>query len=553
MIINNEVIGKNPFNSLDYKNSGNSIFSKIGNDVIGKGVNQNKKKNKEFRKNKINDNIVQNVIEDLMETTKEKFNSIEVNNDAKIRNFNMGTVKININNQNNNNAISIVEGNENAMFFNSQIWEILFEIEISYDNKSNLNLTVKRYINLLQTHVNNNDFPIEIFSNTSMNNGYSKIIKICFILVIYLKFILSDFNYDTNLKSNVKTISNSINDYLIQLISHFILTKGTKDTSVNNCNMITTEFLNKYTKILKLHKNRNNPITNPTTFGNNLSKSCEIIIGHIRQMSNNFFKLGYFKPIHSICYEFFRLLETYSPFQIANLIINHVLFFLITEVPKSQSSITNKTLSFNPNNILSLYGFNGNIPTPFLPSCDENTYTLVLDLDETLVHFFYCPSGGSFLIRPYCYEFLRDMSDIFEIAIFTAAMQDYADGILDKLDPNKIYIKYRLYRQHTSISGISFVKDLTKLGRDLSKVIIIDNLPDNFKLQPHNGLAIKTWLDEMKDTQLNDIGQFLKNLIAKKPNDIRPILQKVKEEVGRRMRKNNMNPFRNILIDKFIS
>ena len=553
MIINNEVIGKNPFNSLDYKNSGNSIFSKIGNDVIGKGVNQNKKKNKEFRKNKINDNIVQNVIEDLMETTKEKFNSIEVNNDVKIRNFNMGTVKININNQNNNNAVSIVEGNENAMFFNSQIWEILFEIEISYDNKSNLNLTVKRYINLLQTHVNNNDFPIEIFSNTSMNNGYSKIIKICFILVIYLKFILSDFNYDTNLKSNVKTISNSINDYLIQLISHFILTKGTKDTSVNNCNMITTEFLNKYTKILKLHKNRNNPITNPTTFGNNLSKSCEIIIGHIRQMSNNFFKLGYFKPIHSICYEFFRLLETYSPFQIANLIINHVLFFLITEVPKSQSSITNKTLSFNPNNILSLYGFNGNIPTPFLPSCDENTYTLVLDLDETLVHFFYCPSGGSFLIRPYCYEFLRDMSDIFEIAIFTAAMQDYADGILDKIDPNKLYIKYRLYRQHTSISGISFVKDLTKLGRDLSKVIIIDNLPDNFKLQPHNGLGIKTWLDEMKDTQLNDIGQFLKNLIAKKPNDIRPILQKVKEEVGRRMRKNNMNPFRNILIDKFIS
>ena len=552
MIINNEVIGKNPFNSLDYKNSGNSIFSKIGNDVIGKGVNQNKKKNKEFRKNKINDNIVQNVIEDLMETTKEKFNSIEVNNDAKIRNFNMGTVKININNQNNNNAVSIVEGNENAMFFNSQIWEILFEIEITYDNKSNLNLTVKRYINLLQTHVNNNDFPIEIFSNTSMNNGYSKIIKICFILVIYLKFILSDFNYDTNLKSNVKTISNSINDYLIQLISHFILTKGTKDNSVNNCNMITTEFLNKYTKILKLHKNRNNPITNPTTFGNNLSKSCEIIIGHIRQMSNNFFKLGYFKPIHSICYEFFRLLETYSPFQIANLIINHVLFFLITEVPKSQSSITNKTLSFNPNNILSLYGFNGNIPTPFLPSCDENTYTLVLDLDETLVHFFYCPSGGSFLIRPYCYEFLRDMSDIFEIAIFTAAMQDYADGILDKLDPNKIYIKYRLYRQHTSISGISFVKDLTKLGRDLSKVIIIDNLPDNFKLQPHNGLAIKTWLDEMKDTQLNDIGQFLKNLISKRPSDVRSVLQKVKDEVGKRMRKNNMNPYRNIPIDKFL-
>ena len=494
-----------------------------------------------------------------METTKEKFNSIEVdkNNDMKIRNFNMGTVKININNNqvnnNLNNNVSIVEANENVIYFNSLIWEILFEIETTYENKTNLNATIKKYINLLKQHVNDNDFPLEIFSNTSMNNGYIKLIKICFILVVYLKFILSDFNYDTSLKSSVKSISSSINDYLIQLISHFILTKGSKEKSVNNCDMITGDFLNKYNRVIKLHKIRNNPITNPTTFGNNLSKSCEIIIGHIRQMSNNYFKLGYFKPIHTICYEFFRLLDNYSAFQIANLIINHVLFFLITESPKSQMSITNKTLSFNPNNILSLYGFNGNIPTPFLPSCDEYTYTLVLDLDETLVHFFYCPSGGTFLIRPYCYEFLREMSEIFEIAIFTAAMQDYADGILDKIDPNKLYIKYRLYRQHTSISGISFVKDLTKLGRDLSKVIIIDNLPDNFKLQPHNGLGIKTWLDEMKDTQLNDIGQFLKNLIAKKPNDIRPILQKVKEEVGRRMRKNNMNPFRNILIDKFIS
>ena len=495
-----------------------------------------------------------------METTKEKFNSIDAdkNNDMKIRNFNMGTVKININNNNQvnnnlNNNVNIVEANENVIYFNSLIWEILFEIETSYENKTNLNTTIKKYINLLKQHVNDNDFPLEIFSNTSMNNGYIKLIKICFILVVYLKFILSDFNYDISLKSSVKSISSSINDYLIQLISHFILTKGPKDKSINNCDLITNDFLNKYTRVIKLHKIRNNPITNPTTFGNNLSKSCEIIIGHIRQMSNNYFKLGYFKPIHTICYEFFRLLDNYSVFQIANLIINHVLFFLITESPKSQTSITNKTLSFNPNNILSLYGFNGNIPTPFLPSCDENTYTLVLDLDETLVHFFYCPSGGSFLIRPYCYEFLREMSEIFEIAIFTAAMQDYADGILDKIDPNKVYIKYRLYRQHTSISGISFVKDLSKLGRDLSKVIIIDNLPDNFKLQPHNGLGIKTWLDEMKDTQLNDIGQFLKNLIAKKPNDIRPILQKVKEEVGRRMRKNNMNPFRNILIDKFIS
>jgi TFIIF-interacting CTD phosphatase-like protein len=131
-------------------------------------------------------------------------------------------------------------------------------------------------------------------------------------------------------------------------------------------------------------------------------------------------------------------------------------------------------------------------------------------------------------------------------------MQDYADGILNKLDPDKKYIKHRLYRQHTSITGMSFVKDLSKLGRDLNRVIIIDNLIDNFKLQPNNGLGIKTWLDEMNDCQLNDIGLFLKNLIEKKPYDVRTIISKVKDEVSKREKKNNLNPYRNLSIDKYI-
>ena len=63
-----------------------------------------------------------------------------------------------------------------------------------------------------------------------------------------MKFILSD--YDTNLK----TISNNINGYLIHLISNYSLIKGIKDTSLNNNNMKTTKCLNKYIKIIKLLK-----------------------------------------------------------------------------------------------------------------------------------------------------------------------------------------------------------------------------------------------------------------------------------------------------------
>ena len=59
---------------------------------------------------------------------------------------------------------------------------------------------------------------------------------------------------------------------------------------------------------------------------------------------------------------------------------------------------------------------------------------LVLDLDETLIHFDENENGGSFLVRPYTKEFLLQMSQYYQIVIFTAAMQEYADWILEKID-----------------------------------------------------------------------------------------------------------------------
>lgn len=92
------------------------------------------------------------------------------------------------------------------------------------------------------------------------------------------------------------------------------------------------------------------------------------------------------------------------------------------------------------------------VKAPYLPPLSDReqtrTYTLVLDLDETLIHYFEMggvDGGGHFLIRPFALKFLREMSQIYEIVIFTAAMQDYADWVLDQLDPEN-YIKYRLYR-----------------------------------------------------------------------------------------------------------
>lgn len=101
------------------------------------------------------------------------------------------------------------------------------------------------------------------------------------------------------------------------------------------------------------------------------------------------------------------------------------------------------------------------------------------------------------------------MSEIYEVVIFTAAMQDYADWVLDQIDKEK-RISYRLYRQHASPTGMVFVKDLSRIGRPLNKCIIVDNVAENFCLQPDNGIFIKSWFEDPKDTALTELAPLLK-------------------------------------------
>jgi CTD small phosphatase-like protein 2 len=81
------------------------------------------------------------------------------------------------------------------------------------------------------------------------------------------------------------------------------------------------------------------------------------------------------------------------------------------------------------------------------------------------------------------------------------------------------------------------------LNRDLSKMIIIDNVKDNFQLQPENGLHIKDFYDDVNDTELIEILPYLIGLlhlnedIAKKDsddirkelNELRNIMEKNRE------------------------
>ncbi|KAL4511843.1 hypothetical protein ABPG72_012688 [Tetrahymena utriculariae] len=194
----------------------------------------------------------------------------------------------------------------------------------------------------------------------------------------------------------------------------------------------------------------------------------------------------------------------------------------------------------------------GTIPAPYLSPIDNpNKHTLVIDLDETLVHFQEIPDeGGQFLIRPHAEIFLQKLSEYYEIVIFTAAIKDYADFILDVIDTTKA-ISHRLYRQHTDRNGRCYVKDISKLGRDLSKTLIIDNLPENFCKQPMNGILIQSWYGDSDDRALYDLIPLLIDVTqSKKYRDVRIALQKLREQTMKNLLNGISDPHLNIVLDK---
>ena len=174
---------------------------------------------------------------------------------------------------------------------------------------------------------------------------------------------------------------------------------------------------------------------------------------------------------------------------------------------------------------------------PLLPPKEkefENKKTLILDLDETLVHSSFTPFEKNdiilevdfegimyniyVLVRPFAKEFIINVSKYFEVVIFTASIPKYASPLLDILDKQK-NIKHRLYREQcTFINGL-YIKDLKRLNRPLKDLIIVDNSPLAFAFNEENGLPIKTWYDDYSDNELKKILPLI--IFLSNVNDVR--------------------------------
>ena len=144
---------------------------------------------------------------------------------------------------------------------------------------------------------------------------------------------------------------------------------------------------------------------------------------------------------------------------------------------------------------------------PFLPESVSEKPTLVLDLDETLIH----KKDEEFLVRPDAEDFLKQAKEFYEIVIFTASTPFYADEALKKIDPNGD-VKLRLYRNHMKSDSLGWYKDIGLLGRSIERVTIVDNLAENFRYHQNNGICIESWLGNPEDKEL---GVLLKGLRKK--------------------------------------
>lgn len=124
-------------------------------------------------------------------------------------------------------------------------------------------------------------------------------------------------------------------------------------------------------------------------------------------------------------------------------------------------------------------------------------------------------------VRPHTGMFLRAVSKWYEIVVFTASLQHYADPVIDLIDVEQC-VSRRFFRPACKAWQGNFLKDISCVRGDLSQVVIVDNSPVAYSLQEDNAVPISTWIDDPTDNALATLLPVLQGLVLL--NDVRSIL-----------------------------
>ena len=166
------------------------------------------------------------------------------------------------------------------------------------------------------------------------------------------------------------------------------------------------------------------------------------------------------------------------------------------------------------------------VSEPFIITPTKKRYSLILDLDETLIHlrqkkevvnvkndinininnmsdynYNIDKEKNKYLLqfRVGLFSFLTLLKPFYEIISFTSASKEYADVIINEIEKKRKFFDFKFYREHCVIYKDTFVKDVSRIGRDIQKIIIIDNNENNFVLNKENGIKISPYYGDDED------------------------------------------------------
>ena len=433
----------------------------------------------------------------------------------------MDYINTNFNNYYNRSNKSNISNKENSILFNLEDLMVLEERlnDVNYALETNKNIEKQCFI-FWNYYYNCSLYQIleKIFPNEEDSNVVRLSIKYELISII----ICYEFSYNIDLSDEDICLSLLELIYLnhnnLMIICEYILTKIAPENK-DNIWALKLQYIVNNSKISQIKEIQNNyllsPINKIKNYTNQLIKKIKIILR------------DYDSEFSNVLNNFLTKIESKSYEEINDFFRFNILRENNFEGSIVASSYLKKKKYYKP------------ISAPYIREPSMKPFTLILDLDETIISFkIKSNKEGILRARPFLFGFLEEMSHYYELIVWTSATEAYANSLIDAIEFEKKYFDYVFYREHAIIMGEDFVKDLTRVGRDLDRIIIVDDMPQNFRLQKRNGITIKPFLgDDFNDTALYDLLPILKH-IAEDKKDVRIGLQKYRDEIVKKVTSN---------------
>jgi len=408
---------------------------------------------------------------------------------------------------NNNNNNSIINNNDKINYNNNSVSNYYYNNHYDRD-KCEESVNIEDLIMIEEKYI--------LISKCIYLRNYTLLYNICFEWWNYffnssLKGSLTQFFLDENIKLIIKT-SNTLTLITILIIydlahkpQYFESCLNLISIMLNNCNRnfllvcqsilskIKPEYLKGNIWVDKLRE-ITSQLGNLELYVTQIHNNTEEIYSTITQLILNI-KSNY----QILNYNIINIFNNYTELTSDN--IYRIFMRNILRINNKEGSVLFSTLKTS-------YPIGNYI----IKSRPIKPLTLILDLDETLMSFVYSNENeGISRIRPFLYHFLDLVKQYYELILFTAATREYADPILDVIEENKgYYFNHRLYRESCTIVDNNYMKEISRIGRDIKKTIIVDNMAQNFKMEKANGILISSfWGEDSTDKALFYLGKIL--------------------------------------------